>query len=53
MEFKTLLNQIATLIQNLTLRQKIVAADSVVVLIGFLVFLTTGFKIESRLRHTL
>lgn len=40
MEFKTLLNQIATLIQNLTLRQKIVAAVSVVVLIGFLVFLT-------------
>ncbi len=40
MEFKTLLNQIATLIQNLTLRQKIVAAVSVVVLLGFLVFLT-------------
>ena len=40
MEFKTLLNQIATLIQNLTLRQKIVAAVSVIVLIGFLVFLT-------------
>ena len=40
MEFRTLLNQIATLIQNLTLRQKIVAAVSIVVLIGFLVFLT-------------
>lgn len=40
MEFKTLLNQIATLLQNLTLRQKIVAAVSIVVLIGFLVFLT-------------
>jgi len=40
MELRTLLNQIATLIQNLTLRQKIVAAISIVVLIGFLVFLT-------------
>jgi flagellar M-ring protein FliF len=39
MEFRTLLNQIATLIQNLTLRQRIVAAVSIVVLIGFLVFL--------------
>lgn len=39
MEFRTLLNQIATLIQNLTLRQRIVAAMSIVVLIGFLVFL--------------
>lgn len=39
MEFRTLLNQIATLIQNLTLRQKIVAAISIIVLIGFLVFL--------------
>ena len=40
MELRTLLNQIATLIQNLTLRQRIVAAVSIVVLIGFLVFLT-------------
>ncbi|MBV5278947.1 MAG: flagellar M-ring protein FliF [Campylobacteraceae bacterium] len=40
MELKTLLNQIATLLQNLTLRQKIVAAISIAVLIGFLVFLT-------------
>ena len=40
MEFKTLLNQIATLLQNLALRQKIVAAVSIAVLIGFLVFLT-------------
>jgi flagellar M-ring protein FliF len=40
MEFRTLLNQIATLLQNLTLRQKIVAAVSIIVLIGFLVFLT-------------
>lgn len=40
MELRTLLNQIATLIQNLTLRQRIVAAISIVVLIGFLVFLT-------------
>ncbi len=40
MDFKTLLNQIATLIQNLTLRQRIVAAVSIAVLIGFLVFLT-------------
>gem|GEM_PF-5983012 len=38
MELRTLLNQIATLIQNLTLRQRIVAAVSIVVLIGFLVF---------------
>ena len=34
------MNQIATLIQNLTLRQRIVAGVSLVVLIGFLVFLT-------------
>jgi len=40
MEFRTLLNQIATLLQNLTLRQRIVAAISIIVLIGFLVFLT-------------
>ena len=40
MELKTLLNQIATLLQNLALRQKIVAAVSIAVLIGFLVFLT-------------
>lgn len=40
MELKTLLNQIATLLQNLTMRQKIVAAVSIAVLIGFLVFLT-------------
>lgn len=39
MEFRTLLNQIATLIQNLTLRQRIVAAVSIIILIGFLVFL--------------
>ena len=40
MDFRTLLNQIATLLQSLTLRQKIVAAVSITVLIGFLVFLT-------------
>ncbi len=40
MDFKTLLNQIAALLQSLTLRQKIVAATSIAVLIGFLVFLT-------------
>jgi len=40
MEFRTLLNQIVTLLQNLTLRQRIVAAVSIIVLIGFLVFLT-------------
>ena len=40
MEFRTLLNQIATLLQNLTVRQRIVAAVSIVALIGFLVFLT-------------
>jgi len=40
MEFRTLLNQIATLLQNLTLRQRIVVAVSIIVLIGFLIFLT-------------
>jgi len=40
MEFRTLLNQIVTLLQNLTLRQRIVAAVSIIVLIGFLAFLT-------------
>jgi len=39
MDLRTLLNQIATLIQNLTLRQRIVSAVSIIVLIGFLVFL--------------
>ncbi len=40
MEFKTLLNQMATLLHNLTLRQKIVAVISMAALVGFLVFLT-------------
>lgn len=40
MDFKTLFNQIATLFQNLSMKQRIVAAVSVAVVIGFLVFLT-------------
>ncbi len=40
MEFKTLLNQMAALLHNLTIRQKIVAMLSMVMLVGFLVFLT-------------
>ncbi|MDD3323599.1 MAG: flagellar basal-body MS-ring/collar protein FliF [Sulfurospirillaceae bacterium] len=40
MDFRTLLNQIAALIQNLTMRQRIVAGLSVFVVIAFLAFLT-------------
>ena len=40
MDFKTLLNQIAALFQSLSLRQRIVAAGSVAVVVGFLVFLS-------------
>jgi flagellar M-ring protein FliF len=40
MDFKTLFHQIATLFQNLSMKQRIVAAISVAVVIGFLVFLT-------------
>lgn len=39
MEFKTLLNQIASLFQNFTLRQRIVVAVSILFVIGFIVFL--------------
>lgn len=40
MDFRALLNQIATLIQNLNLRQRIVIAVSIVIVIAFLVFLS-------------
>ena len=40
MDFKTLFHQIATLFQNLSIKQRIVAAVSVAVVIGFLLFLT-------------
>jgi flagellar M-ring protein FliF len=39
MELKTLLDQIASLFQNFTLKQKIVAAISVLIVVGFIVFL--------------
>ncbi|WP_331775273.1 flagellar basal-body MS-ring/collar protein FliF [Sulfurospirillum sp. 1612] len=39
MNLKTFLNQITALIQNLSLRQKIVSIASVVVVVGFLAFL--------------
>lgn len=39
MELKTLLDQIASLFQNFTLKQKIVAAVSVLFVVGFIVFL--------------
>ncbi|RAZ24695.1 flagellar basal-body MS-ring/collar protein FliF [Campylobacter hyointestinalis] len=40
MDFKTLFHQVGQLYQNLTKKQKIVAASSVVVVVGFLVFLS-------------
>lgn len=40
MDFKALLQQIAQLYQKLSLRQRIVIASSIVVVVGFLVFLT-------------
>jgi flagellar M-ring protein FliF len=40
MDFKTLLNQIASLFQSLSMRQRIVAAGSIAVVVGFLVFLS-------------
>lgn len=40
MDFKAIVNQIGKLYQNLTLKQKIVAAGSIAVVIGFLVFLS-------------
>jgi len=39
MELKTLFNQIAALFQNFSLRQKIVAALSILLVVGFIVFL--------------
>ncbi len=39
MDFKTLLDQIATLFQNFTLRQRIVALISILLVVGFIVFL--------------
>jgi len=39
MDLKTLLNQIATLFQNFTLRQRIVALVSILLVVGFIVFL--------------
>ncbi|WP_169779258.1 flagellar basal-body MS-ring/collar protein FliF [Campylobacter curvus] len=40
MDFKALLHQISQVYQKLSLRQKIVAAGSIVVVVGFLVFLS-------------
>ncbi|WP_086254400.1 flagellar basal-body MS-ring/collar protein FliF [Campylobacter vicugnae] len=40
MDFKALFQQISQVVQNLSLKQKIVAASSIVLVIGFLVFLT-------------
>jgi len=40
MDFKTLFHQIATLFQNLSIKQRIVAAVSAAVVIGFLLVLT-------------
>lgn len=39
MDIKTLLDQIATLFQNFTLRQRIVALVSILMVVGFIVFL--------------
>jgi flagellar M-ring protein FliF len=51
MESKTLFNQTATLFQNFSLRQKIVAGVSILVVVGFVVFLilfrTTGSMVGS------
>lgn len=40
MDFKTLFHQVGQLYQNLTIKQKIVAASSIVIVVGFLVFLS-------------
>lgn len=40
MDFRVLLHQIGQLYQNLSIRQRIVAAGSIVVVVGFLVFLS-------------
>ncbi len=47
MDFKTLFQQITDTIQKLTLRQKIVLASSIVLLVGFLVFLVLYNKTTS------
>ena len=39
MDFKTLLDQIATLFQNFTIRQRVVALISILLVVGFIVFL--------------
>ena len=39
MELKKLFNQISALVQNFSLRQKIVAALSILLVVGFIVFL--------------
>ncbi|ECW8954449.1 flagellar basal body M-ring protein FliF [Campylobacter lari] len=40
MDYKTILHQVGQLYQNLSLRQRIIIAASIVVVVGFLVFLT-------------
>ncbi|TXE87661.1 flagellar basal body M-ring protein FliF [Campylobacter volucris] len=40
MDYKTMLHQVGQLYQNLSLRQRIIIAASIVVVVGFLVFLT-------------
>ncbi len=50
MDFKKLLNQIAILIQNLNLKQRIVISVSVVIVIAFLVFLSL-YKGSSRVNY--
>lgn len=40
MDYKTMFHQVGQLYQNLSLRQRIVIASSIVVVVGFLVFLT-------------
>ncbi|EPM8332071.1 hypothetical protein ACUZC9_001891, partial [Campylobacter jejuni] len=39
MDFKNMLHQIGQLYQNLTRKQRIVIAASIIVVVGFLVFL--------------
>ncbi|CUU90616.1 flagellar MS-ring protein [Campylobacter hyointestinalis] len=48
MDFKTLFHQVGQLYQNLTKKQKIVAASSIVVVVGFLVFLSLYKSSTSR-----
>ena len=40
MDFKALIQQIGQVYQNLTLKQRIVAGGSIVLVVGFLVFLS-------------